>query len=132
MKFNLEVNSGSYFIHSYQTGQVCIAQPIDSQGVPAAPPEALHSSLIVMPQQLLRDWPPQDFTELEASHFEVLLELRPELVLLGVGGRLRFPAPALTAQLTDHGIGVEVMDTGAACRTYNILMAEGRNVAGGL
>ncbi len=57
-----------------------------------------------------------------------LAELKPEVVLLGTGTRLRFPHPRLTRALTDAGIGVEVMDTPAACRTFNILAAEGRKV----
>ncbi|MBI2225497.1 MAG: hypothetical protein HYU44_11240, partial [Betaproteobacteria bacterium] len=66
---------------------------------------------------------------LAASHFEFLLALKPEIVLLGTGAMLRFPSPALSRCLTEAHVGLEVMDTNAACRTYNILAAEGRNVA---
>ncbi|MEO5573854.1 MAG: MTH938/NDUFAF3 family protein, partial [Gammaproteobacteria bacterium] len=72
------------------------------------------------------------FDDLTAAHFDRVAILRPELVLFGSGARLRFPLPALTANLLNQGIGVEVMDTGAACRTYNILINEGRNVAAAL
>ena len=94
--------------------------------------ETLTRSCVILPDHILRDWPPQRFSDLRAEHFAQLLELKPEIVVLGSGDRLRFPAPALTAQLFEQGIGVEVMDTGAACRTYNILMSEGRRVAAAL
>jgi hypothetical protein len=60
--------------------------------------------------------------------FEGLLKYKPEMVLLGTGASLRFPHPSLTRALTDAGVGLEVMDTPAACRTFNILAAEGRSV----
>jgi uncharacterized protein len=62
------------------------------------------------------------------SDFAALLNLSPELVLLGTGTRQRFPHPRLTRALTEARIGIEVMNTAAACRTYNILMSEGRRV----
>ena len=61
-----------------------------------------------------------------------MVELAPEIVLLGTGAQFRFPEPALLAPLYKAGIGVEVMDTPAACRTYNILLGEGRNVVAAL
>jgi len=69
---------------------------------------------------------------LATTHFAQLATLHPEIVLIGTGGALRFPAPVLLRPLYDAGIGVEVMDTGAASRTYNVLMAEGRAVAAAL
>jgi uncharacterized protein len=77
-------------------------------------------------------WSAPDFASLQASHFEALLEHSPELVLLGTGRRLRFPPPALTRCLADARVGIEVMDTPAACRTYNILGGEGRRVLAAL
>ena len=68
------------------------------------------------------------FEALAGEHFEALLELEPELVILGTGARQRFPHPRLTVALSGARIGLEVMATGAACRTYNILMGEGRRV----
>lgn len=90
------------------------------------------SSLIVTPRRLVTDWPPERFADLEEAHFELILELEPEIVLLGTGARQRFPHPRLTRPLLGRGIGVEVMDTAAACRTYAIVMAEGRRVAAAL
>jgi uncharacterized protein len=67
-----------------------------------------------------------------ASHFDAVLAAEPEVVLLGTGARQRFAHPRLTAALIARRIGVESMDTGAACRTYNILMTEGRKVLAAL
>ncbi len=88
-------------------------------------------SVVVLPDRIL-DWPPQCFDDLSPAHFELLRDLNPEVVLLGTGVRLHFPAPALTRALVEAGIGLEVMDTGAACRTYNVLVGEGRRVAAAL
>ena len=89
------------------------------------------ASLIVLPERLV-PWPVSSFEALAEEHFALLAELKPEVVLLGTGSRLRFPHPRLTAPLTRARIGLEVMDLQAACRTYNILMAEERNVAAAL
>ena len=77
-------------------------------------------------------WHAASFDELGADHFVRLAELRPELVLFGSGARLRFPRPALLKPLIDARIGIETMDTAAACRTYNVLYAEGRRVVAAL
>lgn len=90
--------------------------------------ERLGRSFVVAPDRLIRDWPPRQLEELEAEHLAQLVELEPELVLLGVGDRLRFPHPELLRPLLERGIGVEVMDTAAACRTYNLLKGDGRRV----
>ncbi|MSQ69783.1 MAG: hypothetical protein EXR27_00660 [Betaproteobacteria bacterium] len=91
-----------------------------------------EKSLIVLPDRLLDDWAATDFDALAAEHWLPLLELSPEVVLLGTGNLLRFPRPVVLRPLIDAGIGVEVMDVRAACRTYNILMSENRKVAAGL
>ncbi len=90
-----------------------------------------ESSLVVMPEHL-QPWQAADFSSLEAAHFEQIVSLRPEMVLLGTGDKLRFPHPSLTRALAQARIGLEVMDIQAACRTYNILMAEERKVAAAL
>lgn len=89
------------------------------------------SSLIVLAESIL-PWAVSDFASLEASHFEALAAMPLEVVLLGTGRKLRFPHPRLTRSLADARIGVEVMDLQAACRTYNILVAEERKVAAAL
>ena len=77
-------------------------------------------------------WPCQRFEELGSQHFEPLAAQRPELVIFGSGERLRFPQPAWIRPLIEAGIGIETMDTAAACRTYNILAGEGRRVIAAL
>jgi len=89
-------------------------------------------SLIVLPNQVVTDWNPPGFESLASEHFETLARLNPEVILLGTGARHRFVHPRLYAVLAEAGIGLECMATPAACRTYNILMAEGRHVAAAL
>jgi uncharacterized protein len=73
-------------------------------------------------------WVGLGFDALTAAHFEWLAQREMDILLLGTGTRLRFPHSSLTRSLTEARIGLEVMDIGALCRTYNILVAEGRNV----
>jgi len=87
-----------------------------------------HGHLLLMPDAPVQPWLAAAFESLRPQDFDALLALRPDIVLLGTGRRQRFPHPRLTAGLTQAGIGVEAMDTAAACRTYNILMSEGRRV----
>ena len=91
-----------------------------------------HAGSLVVMLDRLQPWDATGFDALERVHFEALAALAPEIVLLGTGARLRFPDAALTAPLVDAGIGLEVMDLRAACRTYNVLIAESRRVAAAL
>jgi len=84
--------------------------------------------LLLMPDAPAQPWQAAGFEALRREDFDALLALRPEVVLLGTGRRQRFPHPRLTAGFARSGVGFEVMDTAAACRTYNILMSEGRRV----
>ena len=77
-------------------------------------------------------WGADDFDALSADHFATLAALAPELVIFGSGSRLRFPKPVLLQPLMVRRIGFETMDTAAACRTYNVLLAEGRAVVAAL
>ena len=94
--------------------------------------ERLAASCVVAPDRLIRDWAPRKLDDLEPAHLAELTALDPELVLLGVGSRLRFPPPEVLRTLQQRGIGVEVMDTPAACRTYNLLKGDGRRVVAAL
>lgn len=95
--------------------------------------ETRHTApLIVMARQLVDTWPPRSFDELDVEHFNALVDLGVEIILLGTGAQQRFPHPRLTQALMERRIGIEIMDTGAACRTYNILVSEGRSVAAAL
>ncbi len=89
-------------------------------------------SLILTRDSLIADWRPQHVAELLHDDFVPIMEIRPEVLVLGTGKALTFPSPALTARLLQLGIGVEIMDTAAACRTYNILLSEQRNVVAAL
>jgi uncharacterized protein len=90
------------------------------------------SSLVVSGERVVIDWPATSVERLAADHLAAILELKPEIAILGTGSTFRFPDPARLAPLHQARIGVEVMDTAAACRTYNILLAEGRGVVAAL
>ena len=92
-----------------------------------------HSSSVIVPWEGdVQPWPPRDFEALAAAHFELLAQRGPELVVFGSGARIRFPNPTLLRVLMERRIGIETMDTPAACRTYNVLLAEGRRVVAAL
>ena len=120
MKIHLASAAGQNLFSGYGDGYVLVNQ------------QRFDKNVIVMPDQIIENWDAIDFETLTAAHFTFILKLQPEIVLLGTGEILRFPPPRLTQPLIDAGIGLESMSTGAACRTYNILMAEGRKVAAAL
>lgn len=91
-----------------------------------------RENLVLTPGSVQTGWAAGGFDALGENDFEALLAHKPELVLFGAGPTIRFPAPKLVRALTDASIGVEVMDTAAACRTFNILAAEGRAVVAAL
>jgi len=91
-----------------------------------------EGALLVQPEADVVPWPVKAFDELTATDFEAIAALQPDLVLLGTGERQRFVHPRLIAALASRRIGLECMDTAAACRTYNILMTEGRRVLAAL
>ena len=120
MKLQLENPPGTNLIRSYGPGQLRIG-------------EVLHSgSVIVTATTVIAPWRPATAPELTATDLEPLLGLGPEVVLLGTGARQQFPDMQVLRILHEQRIGVEVMDTAAACRTYNVLVTEGRNVAAAL
>lgn len=120
MRFSLDVDAHHHFIRSYGPGWVNISE------------REIRHSLIVTPDRLVADWPPHRLAELEEAHFGAVADLEPEIVVLGTGLRQQFPPPKVLRPLLVRGIGVEIMDTAAACRTYNIIMLEGRRVAAAL
>lgn len=91
----------------------------------------VEKSLVVSPSHFVEEWAPS-FAKLEAAHFAFLLTLKPELVVLGTGEKLRHPPLELSRALIEAGVGLEVMDTAAACRTYHVLASEGRQVVAAL
>jgi uncharacterized protein len=120
MKFQLDSAAAAYQIQSYQRGAYIVVNR-----------QTYAHSLIISPRHFAA-WPPASFEQLSAEDFEALAALQPKIVLFGSGAALRFPPAAVLAPLINSGIGVEVMDTGAACRTYMVLLAEGREVAAAL
>ncbi|MGE0081286.1 MAG: Mth938-like domain-containing protein [Thiohalomonadaceae bacterium] len=130
MKVSLETTGGVFTILGYAPGEVRIQRPFPGEdGERVA---VCRRSLIISPERLIGDWEPQSFEALTAHSFEPLEELAPEVVLVGTGARLRLPSPPVLAPLVHLRAGFEVMDTGAACRTYNLLVGEGRRVAAAL
>jgi uncharacterized protein len=89
-------------------------------------------SVIVSARALIENWRPREMAELTAADLEPALALEPEVLLIGSGARQVFPAPELLAVLHRSRVGFEVMNTGAACRTYNVMLAEGRAVVAAL
>lgn len=120
MKFHLATTDGNYLITGYDQGWVEINRQRYSQ------------NLILLPDQLMADWDASDIASIRAEHFEKIATLKPDVVLLGTGERHQFIHPKLSRALTEIGVSLECMSTHAACRTYNILMAEGRHVAAAL
>jgi len=120
LKLHLSRNSTRNTFTAYGKGYVAV------NGV------RYESSLVVLPDRLIDHWDVGSVETLTQDDLGELAELKPELVLLGTGDSLHFPNSKLLTVLLSAGIGTEVMDTYAACRTYNILAQEGRNVAAAL
>ena len=120
MKLHLDPATARNAITGYGDGYVMVNR------------QRYERSLVVLPERILLDWPPTSFEALAPEHLAALAGLDREIILLGTGARLRFPRPEIMQSLIQSGVGVEVMDVRAACRTYNILLAEGRRVAAAL
>ena len=117
MKMALDDSGGLNVISAYEPGRVHIRE------------QSFTRSLIALPDRVFTDWGADDAQQLRAAHFRPLLDTTPEVVILGTGETQVFPEPAVFMTLIDLGIGFEVMDNAAACRTYNILLGEGRQAA---
>lgn len=89
-------------------------------------------ALAIAAETLIEDWAPTRLEDLEEAHLETILRLDPEVVLLGTGARQAFLPPAQLAPFYRRGVGVEMMSTDAACRTFNVLASEGRRVVAAL
>jgi len=115
-------------LHSTSTQQYQTVTGYDEHGVEINA-VAFDYSLIVLPEAAPVPWPVAKFEDLQAEHFAQIDAISPDVVIVGTGMRQRFAHPKLFSMLTKRRIGIECMDSQAACRTYNILMAEGRKVA---
>ncbi len=114
MKFTQQRAEGLNLIRRYGADHITIGE------------EQIRSSCIVAAHHLVRDWPPRSVETLNITHLAVLFDLRPEVVVLATGEKQKFPPVALRAEFATRKIGLEVMEIGAACRTYNVLVGEER------
>ena len=117
MKMALDDSGGLNVVRAYEPGRVHIRE------------HSFTCSLIALPDRLFTEWDADSAQQLRAAHFQPLLDAAPEVVILGTGETQVFPEPTVFMTLMDLGIGFEVMDNAAACRTYNILLGEGRQAA---
>jgi uncharacterized protein len=119
MKLNPD-GGNSLLVRAYAPGEVRVGDTV------------IRRSCLVSTDRLVTDWRPQTLNDLTPEDLQPLLALDPEILVLGSGTRQRFPRPDLLHELLARGIGCEVMDTGAACRTYNVLAGEERRVVAAL
>lgn len=121
MKLDLDRNiDGTNRIHSYAAGRIVIADT------------TYNSSLILTSEAIIDDWQPENISQLTTDDLDQIIELGPELVVLGTGTSLQFPEPEISMAFHSRNIGIEVMDTGAACRAFNFLAGDGRKVVAAL
>ena len=115
MDLNLDKSSGNQ-ITAYEAGSITINET------------SYTNSIIVTPEAIISPWELQDIADLSKEKLHQILELEPHVVILGTGEKQQFPKAELLAYFGTRGIGLEVMNNGAACRTYNVLMSEDRKV----
>ncbi|NMF88303.1 Mth938-like domain-containing protein [Aromatoleum petrolei] len=120
MKLNLQQTADLNVLTGYGTDHLMINK------------ERHDGNALVAADRIVAGWAPGGFDALSADDFAMVCEMRPEVVLIGTGSRQRFPAPQVLRPLIEARIGFEIMDLPAACRTYNILAAEGRSVVAAL
>ena len=120
MKFAEDNQDEGYVITAYDSTNIVING------------KSFTQSLIIAGDQMNDCWGVDSIATLTNEHIDTILSFNPELILIGTGSNLTFPAVEAYAPIISAGIGVDFMDTGAACRTYNILMGEGRGVVAGL
>jgi uncharacterized protein len=120
MKLTDESRTAANMVRSYEPGELWIGEA------------SYTRSCVIAAQTIVTDWPPQTIDELAPEHLDTVLALQPDVVILGTGPRQHFPSAALMSKVLARGIGFEVMDTAAACRTFNILLAEDRRAVAAL
>jgi len=113
-------SDAGYQIRAYEPGKIRINET------------DFNCSIIVAAEHLIPDWGPQTLAELKPEHWQPVLSLKPEVIVFGTGNKFIMPKAELLAPLYEQQLGVESMDTSAACRTYIALMSEGRNVVAAL
>lgn len=120
MKLTDEKIGGINLIRSYAPGEVRIGDTV------------IRGSCLVTAERIISDWRPRTAADLSLDDLQQAIAMKPEVIVIGSGPRQEFPAPEVLGSVLSRGIGCEVMDTGAACRTYNILASEGRTVVAAL
>jgi uncharacterized protein len=119
-RLDLDHNQAQFQIRSFKPGAIRVNN------------QTFAHSIILTPDQLILDWGPQTITELTSESLQPIIAFKPDVLLLGTGSALVLVPAHIYGELINHGIGVEIMNTGAACRTFNALSAENRHVAAAL
>jgi uncharacterized protein len=125
MKLTLASRSQNY-IRSYEPGHA------HEKGLVRLNDRTLQNNCLIAPEQVIDNWNARDVATLSTADLQPIFELKPELVILGTGIHQQFPAAAIRAAFLAREIGFEVMDLGAACRTFNVLLSEDRRVVAAL
>ncbi len=120
MRFSLENSTHVNTVRAYSPHELRIGETV------------VRASCILTAERLITEWEPAHFEALEAAHLEPIFALEPQLVLIGTGAQQRFAPAPIRSAFSTRGVGLEVMDLGAACRTFNILVQEDRRVAAAL
>jgi len=120
MKLHLQRNTSVNIVRAYGPGHVQVNDT------------TCDASLVLGADLLVPDWPVRHATQLDAASLLPLLEYAPEILLVGTGARHRLLDPAISIAITQRGVGIEIMSTEAACRTYNVLLGEDRRVIAAL
>lgn len=120
MKLTDDSNARLNLVRSYAPGEIRIGEDI------------YRSSCLLRADAIVSDWRPRTIDDLESGDLDAILALEPEIVIVGSGTKQKFPPYSLLANILARGIGCEVMDTGAACRTYNVLISEDRRAVAAL
>jgi len=118
--FNIDNNQARYQIRAYQPGQILVNEKL------------LTQSIIISANQLIEDWSPEQASEITEANLAQAIALQPSILIIGTGTIQTFISLEVYGNLLNQGIGVEIMNTAAACRTYNVLTAENRNVVAAL
>ncbi|MDH5472765.1 MAG: Mth938-like domain-containing protein [Gammaproteobacteria bacterium] len=120
MKLSEDFNAGTQVINGYDETSITINE------------HTFTHSLLVSNYRLITDWPVKEMSDFCNQSLQPIFELQPEVIIIGTGRNIQFPRPEHYSSAINKGIGIEFMDTGAACRTYNILLSENRKVVAGI
>lgn len=120
MKLSEDTIPGAQVINSYDENSITVNEQNHTH------------SLIISNFQLIPHWPVNNIQQLSNQTLQTIIELEPEVIIIGTGKTIQFPRPENYSAVINLGIGIEFMDLGAACRTYNILLSENRKIAAGI